>query len=94
MAPTITAEYLPGLGMPAVCIDNRSHVLDFAAAEKFIQDFQFALLRARCDAKKRSAARRLVTPENEMEQLLQMVDMQLDTPETFPKSSPASEVTP
>ena len=94
-APTLTAEYIPGLGMPAVCVDGHPIAVSVEAAETFITDFQYALLRARIDAKKLSTARRrLGTPENEMEQLLQMVDLQLATPETFPKSSPASEVTP
>lgn len=90
----ITAQYLPGMGQPAICIDGVAHTMDHAAAEKFIEDFSFAVLRSRIAAKHRSVERRLGTPESEVEQLLQMVDHQLDTPETFPKSSPASEVKP
>jgi len=93
-APILTAQYIPGLGLPAICVDQHTHTLSIEAADQFITDMAYAVLRARIDAKKRSTARRLVTPENEMEQLLQMVDLQLAKPDTFPKSSPASEVTP
>ncbi|MBN8922379.1 MAG: hypothetical protein BGP10_12275 [Rhodanobacter sp. 68-29] len=90
----ITVEYIPGMGAPAICVGSNTHTLDIGAADQLVTDLQFAILRARIDAKKRSAARRLVTPENEVEQLLQMVDLRLSTPDTFPASSPASEVTP
>lgn len=93
-APSIIAVYLPGLGSPALCVDQYTHAMSVEVMESLIAEMQFAVLRARIDAKKRSTAQRLVTPENEMAQLLQMVDMQLATPEAFPKSSPASEVTP
>lgn len=94
-APTLTAQYIPGLGLPAICVDQHTHTLDIEAADKIVADLAYAVLRARIDAKKLSAARRrLGTPENEMEQLLQMVDLQLAKPEPFPTASPASEVTP
>lgn len=94
-APTLAAEYLPGLGLPAICVDQHAHAISIEAADKIITDLSYAVLRARIDAKKRSTERRrLGTPENEMEQLLQMVDLQLAAPEPFPTASPASEVTP
>lgn len=93
-APAITAAYIPGLALPAVCVNHQTHTLAIPDAKALLGDLALAIEQAELAARTRTRAPHLGTPDDEMDRLMQMVNLRLAEPETFPKSSPASEVTP
>ncbi len=92
--PEFHAHYLPGLGMPALCMDGRSHGLTIVETEALILELQMAVLQARIAAKRLSAERRQRTPEMELAELSRSFDAQFAAVHPPSASSPASEVTP
>lgn len=93
-SPEFHAHYLPGLGMPAVCLDARSHGLTIPEAEALILELQMAVLQARIAAKRLATERRHRTPEMELAELSRSFDAQFDAVFNPSDSSPASEVIP
>lgn len=93
-APILTAHYLPGLGMPAVCLDGRNHGLLINEAEELITELQAAVLQARIAAKRLATERRNRTADDDFAALERSFDAQFAAVFTSSDSSPASEVTP